>query len=223
MRQNHISGRVQRKLIRLRPRQPFTRSGAEADAQSIIEIYRRTGRYSAQVEPVIIERDENRIDLVFEIYEGEITGVNAIDFVGNEVFSDRKLRSKIDASESGIFSSFFSSDVLMVLLWEGRIMILNHTPAEGESPWLFPGSKTMPLRPAVRAGTFYDAAADRCAAPHPRSPPILDVPTPSSAFPTHSRLPRYCGDDMLPESSSSVRRISDTRCPTPPIGKPISS
>jgi outer membrane protein insertion porin family len=99
------------KIIRLRPRQPFTRSGAEADAQSIIEIYRRTGRYGAQVEPVIIERDENRIDLVFEINEGDITGVNSIDFVGNAVFSDRKLRSKIDTSESGLFSAFFSTDV----------------------------------------------------------------------------------------------------------------
>jgi outer membrane protein insertion porin family len=99
------------KIIRLRPRQPFTRSGAEADAQSIIEIYRRTGRYGAQVEPVIIERDENRVDLVFEINEGDVTGVNSIDFVGNEVFSDRKLRRNIDTTESGLFSAFFSTDV----------------------------------------------------------------------------------------------------------------
>ncbi|HUS53737.1 MAG TPA: POTRA domain-containing protein, partial [Thermohalobaculum sp.] len=71
-------------IIRLRPRLPFTLSSAEADAQAIIEVYRRTGRYGAQVEPVIIERDENRVDLVFEINEGEVTGVNSIDFVGNE-------------------------------------------------------------------------------------------------------------------------------------------
>jgi outer membrane protein insertion porin family len=99
------------KIIRLRPRQPFTRSGAEADAQSIIEIYRRTGRYGAQVEPVIIERDENRVDLVFEINEGDVTGVKSIDFVGNEVFSDRKLRSKIDTAESSFYSVFVSTDV----------------------------------------------------------------------------------------------------------------
>jgi outer membrane protein insertion porin family len=99
------------KIIQLRPRQPFTRSDAEADAQSIIEVYRRTGRYGAQVEPVIIERGENRVDLVFEINEGDVTGVNTIDFVGNKVFSDRKLRSKIDTAESGMFSAFFSSDV----------------------------------------------------------------------------------------------------------------
>jgi outer membrane protein insertion porin family len=99
------------KIIRLRPRLPFTPSGAEADAQAIIDVYRRTGRYGAEVEPVIIERPENRVDLVFEITEGKVTKVNAIDFVGNERFSDRKLRRVIETSESGIFSWLFSGDV----------------------------------------------------------------------------------------------------------------
>ncbi len=98
-------------IISLRPRLPFTRSAAEADAQSIIEIYRRTGRYGAEVEPVIIERTENRVDVVFEINEGEITGVKAIDFVGNEKFSDRRLRKVVDTSESGLLAYFISTDV----------------------------------------------------------------------------------------------------------------
>ncbi len=98
-------------IVRLRPRLPFTRSAAEADAQAIIDIYRRTGRYGAEVEPVIIERSDNRVDVVFEINEGEITGVKAIDFVGNEKFSDRRLRRVIDTSESGLFSYFVSTDV----------------------------------------------------------------------------------------------------------------
>ena len=98
-------------IINLRPRLPFTVSAAEADAQAIIEVYRRTGRYGAEVEPVIIERSENRVDLVFEIVEGDLTGVTAIDFVGNTVFSDRRLRGEIETSESGLLSAFFSTDV----------------------------------------------------------------------------------------------------------------
>ena len=98
-------------IIALRPRLPFTVSAAEADAQAIIDVYRRTGRYGAEVKPVIIERSDNRVDLVFEIDEGDLTGVNSIDFVGNEVFSDRRLRSKIETSESGIFSFIISTDV----------------------------------------------------------------------------------------------------------------
>ena len=98
-------------IINLRPRLPFTVSAAEADAQAIIEVYRRTGRYGAEVEPVIIERSENRVDLVVEIVEGDLTGVTAIDFVGNTVFSDRRLRGEIETSESGLLSAFFSTDV----------------------------------------------------------------------------------------------------------------
>ena len=98
-------------IIRLRPRLPFTRSSAEADAQAIIEVYRRTGRYGAQVEPVIIERSDNRVDLVFEISEGNVNGVNSIDFVGNERFRDRKLRGVIDTSESVFFDFLVSTNV----------------------------------------------------------------------------------------------------------------
>ena len=98
-------------IISLRARLPFTVSAAEADAQKIIEVYRRTGRFGAEVEPVIIERSDNRVDLVFEISEGEVTGVSAIDFVGNQVYSDRRLRGVVDTEESGIFATFFGGDV----------------------------------------------------------------------------------------------------------------
>ena len=100
-----------RQIISLRPRLPFTASAAEADAQAIIEVYRRTGRFGAEVEPVIIRQPDNRVDLVFEISEGEVTGVSSIDFVGNETYSDRRLRGAIETAESGILASFFGGDV----------------------------------------------------------------------------------------------------------------
>jgi outer membrane protein insertion porin family len=99
------------RIISLRPRLPFTVSAAEADAQAIVEVYRRTGRYGAEVEPVIIERSENRVDLVFEIREGDLTGVSAIDFVGNQVYSDGRLRGVIETSETGLLSFLTTSDV----------------------------------------------------------------------------------------------------------------
>ncbi|MEM7527362.1 MAG: outer membrane protein assembly factor BamA [Pseudomonadota bacterium] len=98
-------------IISLRARFPFTPSRAEADAQAVIETYRRTGRYGAEVEPVVIERPENRVDLIFEISEGELTGVSSIDFVGNEAFSDRRLRGEIETSETGLLSGLISTDV----------------------------------------------------------------------------------------------------------------
>ena len=55
--------------------------------QRIIEIYRRNGRFDVRVEPKIIELPNNRVDLVFEINEGDKTGVKKIIFVGNNAYS----------------------------------------------------------------------------------------------------------------------------------------
>ncbi len=98
-------------IVQLRSRLPFTASAAEADAQRIIEVYRRTGRYGAEVEPVVIEREENRVDLVFEISEGPLTEVKSIDFVGNEAFSDRRLRRVIETKQAGLLSFLISTDI----------------------------------------------------------------------------------------------------------------
>ncbi len=97
-------------LIQTRPRGAFTRARAEADAGTLVELYRRTGRFGASVEPVIIERSDNRVDLVFEIEEGPLTGVSAITFVGNEAYSDSRLRGVIETRESGLFSWIRGTD-----------------------------------------------------------------------------------------------------------------
>lgn len=98
-------------IVSSRPRRSYTRAQAEADAQALIDNYRATGRYGAEVVPVIIELPDNRVDLVFEVTEGEVTEVYRIDFVGNDVFSDRRLRGEIDTSESGWLGFILSSDV----------------------------------------------------------------------------------------------------------------
>ena len=96
--------------IRSRPRTPFTRSRAEQDSQALVELYRRLGRFGAEINPVVIEQPDNRVDLVFEIDEGPLTGVKSITFVGNEIFSNRRLRNVIETSESDFFSQFRSAD-----------------------------------------------------------------------------------------------------------------
>jgi outer membrane protein insertion porin family len=89
--------------VQLKPRSVFTRAKAQADVQRILDIYRRQGRYSATVEPKIIELDSNRVNVVFEIDEGGATKVQAINFIGNKAFSDSQLRDIISTSQSGLF------------------------------------------------------------------------------------------------------------------------
>jgi outer membrane protein insertion porin family len=95
--------------IRLAPRQIFTRSKVRADVARIIELYRRQGRYAATVEPKIVQLDQNRVDLVFEVEEGPKSRVQQINIIGNEKFSDGELRGEMATKQARILS-FFSGN-----------------------------------------------------------------------------------------------------------------
>lgn len=96
--------------LNVRPRTAFTRARVEADAQRLIEVYRRAGRYAATVEPKIIELPDNRVNLVFEVNEGPLTGIESIKFVGNTAFSDARLAGAIETSESAWWRILSTTD-----------------------------------------------------------------------------------------------------------------
>jgi outer membrane protein insertion porin family len=96
--------------VELRARVVYTRARVQADVQRIVELYRRKGRFSATVEPKVVLLPQNRVDLIFEINEGEVTGVRSINFIGNEAFSDGELRGAIATSESRWWKFFGSND-----------------------------------------------------------------------------------------------------------------
>src|ERR1700674_641959 len=101
-----LAGEVQSKA-----RGPLQRPVVQADVQRIIDVYRRSGRYDVRVDPKIIERSNNRVDLVFEIKEGDRTGVKRIVFVGNRAFSDYRLRDVLTTGQSNFFSFLSNKDV----------------------------------------------------------------------------------------------------------------
>jgi outer membrane protein insertion porin family len=95
--------------IGMRPREVYTPGRVQEAAQKIRDMYRLSGRYGAKVEPKIIEREQNRVDLIFEITEGQPTKINKIIFVGNNRFSASRLESVILTKETRWYR-FFSSD-----------------------------------------------------------------------------------------------------------------
>ncbi|MCA8930045.1 MAG: outer membrane protein assembly factor BamA, partial [Alphaproteobacteria bacterium] len=97
--------------VQLRPRSIYTRARVQADVQRLIEVYRRNGRYSTKIEPKLIRLDQNRVDLVFEIDEGPLTGVDRIVFIGNTHFSDSRLRGQIATVETAWWRFYTNADV----------------------------------------------------------------------------------------------------------------
>ena len=96
--------------IKLAPRQIFTRSAVRSDVDRILELYRRQGRFAARVEPKIVQLDQNRVDVVFEIYEGDLAKVRAINILGNTHFSDARLRKEMYTRQAGGILGFLKSN-----------------------------------------------------------------------------------------------------------------
>lgn len=95
--------------ISLRPRQVYTKTKVQSDVARIYQLYQRGGRFAVAIEPKIIELDQNRVDLVYEITEGDVTAIKGIKFVGNKAFDDDQLRAEIGTKEERWYK-FFSSD-----------------------------------------------------------------------------------------------------------------
>jgi outer membrane protein insertion porin family len=96
--------------IKLAPRQIFTRSAARADVERILELYRRQGRFAARVEPKIVQLDQNRVDVVFEIYEGDLAKVRKINIIGNKEFKDDRLQKEMYTRQAGGLLGFIKSN-----------------------------------------------------------------------------------------------------------------
>ncbi|MDA0675174.1 MAG: outer membrane protein assembly factor BamA [Proteobacteria bacterium] len=95
--------------VTLKPRVIYTRTKVQSDVNRILTLYRRSGRFSATVELKVIQLPQNRVDLAFEINEGPVTRVENIRFIGNQTYSDGKLREAIRTKESRWYR-FLSSD-----------------------------------------------------------------------------------------------------------------
>ena len=97
--------------IQSKARGTLSKAMVQADVTRIIEVYHRNGRFDVSVVPKIVERPNNRVDLIFEIKEGEKTGVKSIIFVGNHAYSDYRLKEVIKTSTSNFLSFLQTTDV----------------------------------------------------------------------------------------------------------------
>ncbi len=97
-------------VVQSQTRRVYTPAQAERDVAAISELYANRGRINASVTARIIERSDNRVDLVFVVQETGLTEVERISFVGNREFSDRRLRRVLDTKQAGLLRVLISSD-----------------------------------------------------------------------------------------------------------------
>nr|WP_256476539.1 outer membrane protein assembly factor BamA [Siccirubricoccus soli] len=105
-----ISDDVLRNEVQMRGRAVFTSQAVQSDRQRIQELYARRGRFAATIEPKIIELDQNRVDVVYEIQEGDAALVARINFVGNRAYSDSRLKEVVSTKEQAWYRFLSTSD-----------------------------------------------------------------------------------------------------------------
>ena len=102
-----------RSAVGLQPRRVFNPDKVDGDRSAIAQLYADQGRLAARITPKIIRRNDNRVDVVFEIFEGGLTEIERIGIVGNRVFSDRRLRRVLDTKQAGFLRTFVRRDTFL--------------------------------------------------------------------------------------------------------------
>ncbi len=99
------------KEVQLKNRGAYSQAVADADVQRILDVYRRSGRNAASATVRTVDTPNGTVDVVYDINEGDKTGIKEIHFVGNHAFSDGKLLGLMETTQMNFLSFFKTSDV----------------------------------------------------------------------------------------------------------------
>ena len=105
-----ITNKTLESLVRVKPRRVFNPTDIEQDLEAIVKAYADIGNLATQVTPQIIRQSDNRVDLVFEIFEGGTVEIERISFVGNSAFSDQRLRRVLQTKQAGFLRTVIQRD-----------------------------------------------------------------------------------------------------------------
>jgi outer membrane protein insertion porin family len=98
------------KEITLKSRSVYTRTKVQSDLKRLLDVYRRNGRYSAEIIPQIVQLEQNRVNLIYNIIEGPKAYIEKIAFIGNESYSAKALEKVINSSQERWYQFLTDSD-----------------------------------------------------------------------------------------------------------------
>ena len=113
-----------KKTVQSKAGGPLARAGVHGDAERIIELYRQRGYFAVRVDPKTIRARDERVNLVFEITEGDKLVVRQILFIGNNAYAANKLKGEIKSGETNLLSFLLDNDVYNADRIEGDLDLL---------------------------------------------------------------------------------------------------
>jgi outer membrane protein insertion porin family len=100
-----------REEMRIREGEVLDAAKVKEFQQNLLASYRKMGRFNARIEVKIIRLDNNRVNLVFEINEGDAARIKDIVFVGNKHFSSGALRDVLSSKVWRWYRVMVSDDI----------------------------------------------------------------------------------------------------------------
>lgn len=98
-------------IVEAKARGPYSEAIINADLARIRDVYKRFGRGTAKVTYRTVDLPNGRVDVIYQIDEGDKTGILSINFVGNNAYSERTLKGLMSSSEMNFLSFIKTSDV----------------------------------------------------------------------------------------------------------------
>ena len=108
---NKIKENVIKEEIKLKPRNVYQKKELQDAVNIIRDLYKRSGYFAAKIKPNIANLSQNRIDITIKINEGDKTKIKGIKFIGNKIFSDKRLKAAISTKESKLWRIFSAGDI----------------------------------------------------------------------------------------------------------------
>ncbi|MDG2355149.1 MAG: outer membrane protein assembly factor BamA [Paracoccaceae bacterium] len=97
-------------IVKSKARSTYSAGIVDEDVRQLLQLYREKGRFNAKVSPKKVLLEGKGLGLLFEIDEGPRTEIKSISFIGNNYFTDARLRSVIASSQKNLFSFISTSD-----------------------------------------------------------------------------------------------------------------
>ncbi len=98
------------KEITLKSRSLYTRTKVQNDLKRLLDVYRRSGRYSAEITPQLVQLEQNRVNLIYNIKEGPKALIEKVSFIGNENYPAKTLEKIISSSQERWYQFLSDSD-----------------------------------------------------------------------------------------------------------------
>jgi outer membrane protein insertion porin family len=88
----------------------FDKSALDKAEQELKRQYVARGKYGVKVNTTVTELERNRVAIIFNVVEGETAKIRQINIIGNQAFSEKKLKGLMQLSTPNWISWFTKND-----------------------------------------------------------------------------------------------------------------